>query len=370
MASLDTQAVQSFQHSRPSVEWRKTRQHTADSQRSGSRRRLQLFRRGLHRHKQALLDVTQEPFPKLLHDTVLAPIGMTRSTYEQPLPQNLRDNAATPYRRDGKPIEGGAHTYPELAAAGLWTTPTDIARFAIEVDRSLNGNANHVLSKDMTRQMLTAGMGHWGLGLEIGGSDANLYFAHGGDNAGFHNNFVLYEKSGNGFVVMTNGDNGNLLADEIMHSVANEYSWADFRPTVRASIHVDPKVLATYAGSYESKDFNLVVTVENGQLMVRAHGQTFPLYAENETRFFFTVSPEDLDFVKDEQGNVTSLVLQRMARTSRRRNNSCLEIVGTVRVLLRGRRHVRLRAHGANLQWLRDRPSSSRIESFRIQSHF
>ena len=93
---------------------------------------------------------------------------------------------------------------------GSGRSPTDIARYAIEADCSVNGNANHVLSPDMTKQMLTAGMGHWGLGLEIGGSDSNRYFAHGGDNAGFHNNFVMYEKGGNGFVVMTNGDNGNL----------------------------------------------------------------------------------------------------------------------------------------------------------------
>jgi CubicO group peptidase (beta-lactamase class C family) len=110
--------------------------------------------------QQLLIDVTKEPFSKLLHDTVLAPIGMTRSTYEQPLPQNPRGNAATPYASDGKPVEGGAHTYPELAAAGLWTTPTDVARYAIEVDRSISGNANHVLSPQMTKEMLTSGMGH------------------------------------------------------------------------------------------------------------------------------------------------------------------------------------------------------------------
>ncbi len=121
--------------------------------------------------QQVMLDVTHEPFPKLLHDSVLSPIGMKHSTYEQPLPQPLREYAATPYRGDGKPVEGGAHTYPEMAAAGLWTTPTDLAIYAIEVERSLIGKANHVLSIEMTRQMLTPGMGHWGLGLQIGGSD-------------------------------------------------------------------------------------------------------------------------------------------------------------------------------------------------------
>jgi CubicO group peptidase (beta-lactamase class C family) len=261
--------------------------------------------------QQVLLDVTKEPFPKLLHDTVLAPIGMTRSTYAQPLPQNLRENAATPYRRDGKPVEGGAHAYPEMAAAGLWTTPTDMARYAIEVRRSLNGHANHVLSPEMTKQMLRPGMGHYGLGLEMGGSSSNPYFGHGGVNEGFVNNFAMYETSGNGLVVMTNGDNGGLLGDEIMHSIANEYNWPDFRPTVRASIHVDPKVLETYTGSYESKDFKEVITVENGQLMGRAFGQPFPLYAESETRFFLSVIPGDFYFVKHEHGNVTSLVLHQ-----------------------------------------------------------
>jgi hypothetical protein len=60
-----------------------------------------------------------------------------------------------------------------MAAAGLWTTPSELARYAIEVEQSLEGKANHVLSIEMTRQMLTTGIGHWGLGLEIGGADSN-----------------------------------------------------------------------------------------------------------------------------------------------------------------------------------------------------
>src|ERR1700733_6238991 len=132
--------------------------------------------------QQILIDTSRETFPKLLRDSVLIPIGMTHSTYEQPLPQAFQRFAATPYRDDGKPVEGGAHTYPEMAAAGLWTTPTDLAHYSIEVEQSLEGKANHVLSIEMTRQMLTPGVGHWGLGL--GGTDSNLYFSHGGANEG------------------------------------------------------------------------------------------------------------------------------------------------------------------------------------------
>ena len=135
--------------------------------------------------QQVLIDTSKQPFPKLLRDSVLAPIGMRHSTYEQPLPRALQDFAATPYRADGKPVDGGAHTYPEMAAAGLWTTPSDLARYAIEVEQSLAGKANHVLSIEMTRQMLTPGIGRWGLGLEIGGTDSNPYFSHGGANERF-----------------------------------------------------------------------------------------------------------------------------------------------------------------------------------------
>jgi CubicO group peptidase (beta-lactamase class C family) len=106
--------------------------------------------------QQILIDVSHQQFSKLLRDTVLAPIGMTRSTYEQPLPVELRSGAATPYSSDGAPVEGGFRMYPEMAAAGLWTTPTDLARYAIEIQRSLRGDANHVLSAEMTQQMLVA----------------------------------------------------------------------------------------------------------------------------------------------------------------------------------------------------------------------
>jgi CubicO group peptidase (beta-lactamase class C family) len=263
--------------------------------------------------QQAVVDITKEPFQKLLHDTVLGPIGMAHSTYEQPLPKALQASAATPYNGKGEPIAGGAHTYPEMAAAGLWTTPSDLARYAMEVEGSLQGKANHVLSQDMTRQMLSAGMGHWGLGLEIGGADADPFFSHGGANEGFRNNFFAYEKEGEGAFVMTNGDNGGVLADEILHAIAAEYGWADFKPIVRTAISVDPKIIAQYAGTFAlAPQFDLVVTVENGQLITQATGQQkVPLFAESETVFFPTVIDAKIEFFKDDQGKVTHLVLHQ-----------------------------------------------------------
>lgn len=266
--------------------------------------------------QQAAIDVSDEPFAKLLHDTVLEPIGMTHSTYEQPLPARFAAYAAVPYRGDGKPVEGGAHTYPELAAAGLWTTPTDILRYAMEVENSLAGKGNHVLSADMTRQMLTPGMGSWGLGVQIGGETGNQYFAHGGVNEGFINMFVAYDQGGNGAAVMTNSDNGNAITEEVIRAVAAEYGWPDWHPTVRTAIAVDPKVLADYAGTYPlAPNFNLVLTVEGGKLMLQATGQDkLPLYAESDNKFFLTVVDAEVEMVKDATGKVTGLVLHQNGR--------------------------------------------------------
>lgn len=263
--------------------------------------------------QQMLLDVTKEPFPKLMHDTVLAPIGMTHSTYQQPLPTELKPDAATPYDGHGGAVPGGAHTYPEMAAAGLWTTPSDLARYCIEVQQSLVGKANHVLSQSMTEQMLTPGKGNWGLGVEIGGSAADPYFSHGGVNEGFESLFVAYEHHGDGAVVMTNAQGGSFLAEQVMRSIAKEYGWADFHPVVRTEVKVDPKVLAKYVGTYAlSPTFSLSFMVEGDQLMTQATDQPkIPIYPESQTKFFLKIVDAEVEFFTNDKGDVSYLVLHQ-----------------------------------------------------------
>jgi CubicO group peptidase (beta-lactamase class C family) len=260
--------------------------------------------------QQLLLDVSRQPFPKLLHDMVLAPIGMTRSTYEQPLPATLRPDSATPYRYDGAPVTGGAHTYPEMAAAGLWTTPTDLARFAIEIQRSLRGEANHVISMEMTRQMLTAGQGNWGLGPAISGSPENPYFAHDGVDEGFESLLVAYEHTGDGAVVMTNAQNGVRLASAVLRSIASVYGWPDFHPIAKASVNVDLAVLETYVGVYElTPTSSIAITLENGQLMEQTTDQPkFPLFPESRNKFFMKVVDVQFQFFTGGNGQVSHLV--------------------------------------------------------------
>ncbi len=152
--------------------------------------------------QQLLLDQTRKSFPQFMQDAVLGPFGMTHSTYEQPLPTTKSADAATPYDQNGAPIPGGSHTYPEMAAAGLWTTPSDLARYAIEIQKSLAGESNRVLSKATANEMVKlGGLGSWGLGLQVGGSPDHPYFEHGGADEGFISNLVAY-RNGDGVATL------------------------------------------------------------------------------------------------------------------------------------------------------------------------
>jgi CubicO group peptidase (beta-lactamase class C family) len=266
--------------------------------------------------QQLLLDTTKEPFPKLVHDTVLAPIGMTHSTYEQPLPADLQAAAATPYGTNGDPVRGGAHSYPEMTAAGLWTTSADLARYCIEIDRSLQGKGNHVLSQKLTEEMLTRGKGNWGLGLEIGGSSEDPYFSHGGVNAGFEDLFVAYEKHGDGAVVLTNAQGGTELATDIMRSIANEYGWPDFHSAVRTEVNLSSDALKQYVGAYQMRPgIYMTIMLSGDQLVSQLTGQeSVPLFAEANDKFFPKVVDAELDFVRDAGGKVSSLVLHQDGR--------------------------------------------------------
>jgi CubicO group peptidase (beta-lactamase class C family) len=176
--------------------------------------------------QQMILDVGGKPFPEFMKDAILSPLGMWDSTYEQPLPPDQLKSAAAGHRADGRLVPGKRHTYPEMSAAGLWTTPTDLAAFAIEIQNSVLGKSNKVLTQATVDLMLTPVKENYGLGLGIDPSGA--YFQHDGGNDGFKCLLYSSRQGGYGLVVMTNSDNGASLFPEILKSVAREYKWVGF----------------------------------------------------------------------------------------------------------------------------------------------
>lgn len=267
--------------------------------------------------QQMILDAAGLPFPEFMWKMVLKPIGMKESTYEQPLSGPLPRSAAA-HDLKGSPIPGRAHTYPEMAAAGLWTTPSDLARFAIEVRRALAGESK-VLSQAMAREMLTPGKGDWGLGLSITGAGRDKRFGHDGSNAGFKCQMLAYVESGQGAVVMTNGDGGGRLAAEIMRTLAAEYNWPGYPgPKVKRLAMVAPSVLESYAGRYELRPGRaLSLSVTSGKLFRTDTGEAIELLPESETKFFELTDETEIEFLQDADGKVTALLLNGQLKARR-----------------------------------------------------
>jgi CubicO group peptidase (beta-lactamase class C family) len=256
-----------------------------------------------------LTDVTAKPFPSLLAELVLQPIGMKDSTYEQPLPETRRAAAASGHRTDGALLPGRYHTYPEMAAAGLWTTPTDLARFLIEIQNALQGRSK-ILTAGMARQMITDQKGSYGLGLGLEGTGPAASFGHGGSNAGFKCSMTASVEGGRGAVVMTNGDQGGRLASEILRAVAAEYGWSGRQPRQKSVVTVEPAALAALTGRYELRPGRvLTVALEGGTLFVIDGQQRVELLPESPVRFFELVEEHDLEFVKGPDGVVTHVLV-------------------------------------------------------------
>ena len=216
----------------------------------------------------AIMDIEKKPYPQIAAETVLGPLKMTNSTYSQPLPDEWRKKAASGHRRDGSLVVGKIHVYPEMAAAGLWTTPTDLAKFAIEVQLSYAGRSNKILTKELTEKMVTPFMEDVGLGFFIDKRGSSVYFGHDGADEGFRAQLLMNREKGYGAVVMVNSDNGQIMP-EVLRGIAREYNWDEFLPPVNEIITLETTKLDEYTGRFRvNPDRVLTIARDEGKLIV------------------------------------------------------------------------------------------------------
>ncbi len=174
----------------------------------------------------AVTDLVGDRFAEFARETVLAPLGMSNSSYEQPISDAFASRAARAHNGAGRRMGAPWHVYPEQAAAGLWTTPSDLARFAIEVQRAIRGPKGAVLTQESAREMLApVGTGGFAVGLSVDKRGEGWYFMHGGSNWGFRCDLLAHFRKGYGVVIMTNGDNGGAIIAELEARVAAAYGW-------------------------------------------------------------------------------------------------------------------------------------------------
>jgi len=218
--------------------------------------------------QQLLEDVTGTPFRQLVRELVLEPLGMADSDYAQPLPPELHARAATAHDELGRPLDGRWHAYPELAAAGLWTTPTDLAKVAIGAQRAYAAADDALLSPELARQTLTpqiaagrriGGLSHLGLGFFL--DENGQRFGHSGGNAGFRCHLLAYRDTGKGAVVMTNADRGSWLVTKAFAAIASTYGWEGYPQEVDLPDLPADDVLGSLVGAYRL-DGGMAFTVE------------------------------------------------------------------------------------------------------------
>ena len=218
--------------------------------------------------QQLVIDATGQPFPRYMQTVVLGPIGMTSSSFEQPLPKERAALTASGYYADGTPVRGRWHLYPEMAAAGLWTTPTDLAKFAIEVQETLAGRGHGVVSQATARQYVTEQRDGYALGVGVYVTGKTLRFGHGGRDEGFDTLLDAGAESGNGVIVMINANDNSPMKDRIRAYVARVWKFSDSTTTLPApaatvAARIDPKRLEAYSGYYELSENNMVALAGN-----------------------------------------------------------------------------------------------------------
>lgn len=243
-------------------------------------------------------EITGEKYDAWMQKHVLTPLHMNRSTFTQPLPKEIRNEAACGHQSDGTAVNGGWHVYPEMAAAGLWTTPTDLAHFIVEILKILKLESR-LLQAELMREAITPqiSIAQWysdtiseasGLGFFLGGSADNLKISHDGGNAGFISRFIALPQQGQGFVIMVNNEGAFGLIDEITHSIADVYGMRGFESIKKSESSIgDIGEYSGFLGTYKHEDDELIISQHDDKLFLSfPYSQEMQLHREKDNIFF------------------------------------------------------------------------------------
>ncbi len=261
--------------------------------------------------RRFLEEESGEPFAPFMTRKVFGPFGMDHSTYDIPSAPDMGGGAASGHTREGLADERKVPGPASSEVEGLWTTPSDLVRFMARLVGIARGETGGVLSVESARAMLTSQVGSRSLGFMTEGTGSDVRIEQHGRSPGFAAVLVVYPYRGQGAAVMTNSDNGQLLAEEILRSVSAVYGWPDFKPEEKTLFRLDSSIYEQYVGRYEITDsYYLDVTHEDYYLVIRPTGQApTKFYVESQT-FFFSIDPFiRIQFLSDPRGNVTGLVL-------------------------------------------------------------
>lgn len=261
--------------------------------------------------------VSGQTFAEYTDVNILKPMGMSNSTYQHALPQRLKTNTSAAFDQQGKMHLSVYNDYPEKPAAGLWTTPTDILKYAAHMQAIMQGKKDGILQKSTVEDMFTKHQNSWGLGPELMDVDGQLAFGHGGKNLGFTNEFIALVNQGDAFVVMANGDNAGGLNSEIITTLSKVYDVGFSKQKIIQATTLTAKQLKSYEGDYllltdigYNGDFISKIRIEDGKVTIKNPGDSNAsrLVPESRSDFISTESGNSFVF-KIEDDKVTGLTV-------------------------------------------------------------
>ena len=254
-----------------------------------------------------ITDLTKQPYEKFMFDNVLKPLGMTNSFYSAAPPQkNELNKYAMGYSKEGAKVEATFHVYPEQAPMGLWTNPSDLAKYIIETQLAYQRKSSKVLNQQMAGLQLTPYIDNSAtMGAFIGDRNGEKYFFHDAGNEGYRGLYYGSVEGGNGVVVFVNSDDGNIIL-ELLNSVASVYNWKGFdKPKNINTVTVPDTTIRKYPGVYLYEGKFAEVTKEKNEIIYWADGQTCKMYFTSQSDFINMQFPTEKSFITDGLGNVT-----------------------------------------------------------------
>jgi CubicO group peptidase (beta-lactamase class C family) len=271
--------------------------------------------------QQAVVEATGKPFAELMRELILGPVGMADSSYEQPAPAAFTARVARSYPWNGTETQGGYHVYPEMAAAGLWTTAADLALLGVEMMRALRGSSSKLgLTQETVSSMLRPqlpnqeiGQEFVGLGWFCSGKDETFRFSHDGGNNGYMATMLMLPAIGKGAVVMVNSIQGWMLRSEIAAAIGREYDWPALKANPKVGT-IDQEVI--YAGTYEKGSEQIRITPDGARLLVEFPRQEpIPLYPSADREFFGKAINVRLRFEDEGSARPSELTVIHGAKT-------------------------------------------------------
>jgi CubicO group peptidase (beta-lactamase class C family) len=261
--------------------------------------------------QQLLIDITGAPFPELMRELVFEPLNMRNSSYDQAFPDTRPDSTAVGHYIGGERVHGKWRVLPEMAGAGLWTSASDLALLAIEIQSAATDQPTSFLKQSSVAQALTPQVSEqYGLGTGLEGAGAARRFGHGGDNIGYKCLSTTYVERGMGAVVMTNGDDGYWVALELLDAIAREYGWPEYVPN-HTAIGLNSQVYDAYVGAYElHPSLTIEIRRQDDRLYLAAPGQApLELSPASDSTFFMRELNSKIRFTRDDDGAVSGLTL-------------------------------------------------------------